>query len=359
MNGNTRKAPESVAVGSEQDPPAKRAKRAAEPAPGACHGGDDRVPEGDARSQAGEVQLLLAEITTYANTQPLGLKVLIERYHYFLCTLAPSCAESLVSIEESIARLKANGEQAVAYHRSDNFLTDWAFLVSPTARRVTRKRPPSDLALVKGMTGQAIRTKLASYANRLARRAAGNAETEVPPPSPSAHKFAGQRLDPRGTGEAAAKREKASQSIKARVRTLQMGRLDAESLERLRARSAHAAQALADSFGRGRESVWSFIPLEENPYVVFAAGGDGPMVPRRSPKMMKSLSDGDGVKAASNSLIPKAKPKSKQKGAAKGKAAKAAKAPPRGKGQVAEQKAAQKPVRTRNSCLLRFALLCA
>ena len=84
---------------------------------------------------------------------------------------------------------------------------------------------------------------------------------------------------------------------------------------------------------------------------------EGYLGPEDSPQIV--LSDGDGVKAASNSLIPKAKPKSKQKGAAKGKAAKAAKAPPRGKGQVAEQKAAQKPVRTRNSCLLRFALLCA
>lgn len=323
-------------------PPAKRRRSAGELAP---EGRGARAD--DARAQAaGRVEPLLEDVATYARTQPLGLKVLIERYHYFLRELAPACAESLLSIEDSIAQLKAKHVDAVAYHRSNDFLADWAFLVGPKARIVTRKRPPSDIEMVRGMTGETISNKLAAYANSLARRGAGNFDDAVPPLSPSAHKFLGQRLDPRGTGEAMAKREKASQSIKARVKTLQMGRLDSETLNRLRARSTHAAQALNDSFGRGRESRWAFIPLEASPYAVFAAGGEGSLLPRRSPTLIKSLSDGEGVKAASNSLIPKAKPKSKQKGAAKTKGGKGSKGPQRGKGQAAEQKqyAAEKSV---------------
>jgi hypothetical protein len=252
----------------------------------------------------------------------------------------------LFSVENSISRLKeTTGTDVVAYHRSDEFLTDWAFLVSPKAKRVMRKRPPSDAALVKGMTGQTIAAKLAAFATKLARRAAGNAETPVPPPGPSAHRFLGQRLDPRGTGEACMKREKVSQTVKARVKSLQMEKLDEDVLDRLRANEAHAAKMAAAHFGRGRESAWAFLPLEENPYVVLASGEEGPMVPRRSPKMMKrSLAlDGDGVKAASNSLIPKAKPKSKQKQ----KAGKDGKKDPKVEKPKREPKSPAKPVRIR------------
>lgn len=283
----------------------------------------------DARAQFERARPLLREITAFAGAQPPGLKVLLERYLHFCGggSVAEMCAESLLSVEASVARLKESGTEVVVYHRSDDFLTDWAFLVSPKAKRVMRKKPPSDAALVNGMTGQAIATKLAAFATKLARRAAGNAQTPVPPPSPSAHKFLGQRLDPRGTGEACMKRENVSQTVKARVKSLQMEKLDEDELDRLRANEAHAAKMASDQFGRGRESVWAFLPLEENPYAVLASGAEGPMVPRRSPKMMKRtrLLDGDGVKAASNSLIPKAKPKSKQN--KQGKNAKATKVP--------------------------------
>lgn len=331
-----------------ENPPAKR--RRAEVATSAAEAGLGGNSTDDASAQAGAAAVgpLLADIATYARAQPPGLQVLIDRYHYFLCEMASACTESLLSIEGSIARLKETGADAVAYHRSDDFLTDWAFLVGPNARVVARKRPPSDIALVRGMTGEAISTKLAGYAERLARRTSSNHSevTVVPPPSPSAHRFLGLRLDPRGTGEAMAKRETASQSIKARVKALQMGRLDAESSKRLRERSTHAAKAVHESFSRGSESRWAFLPLEESPYAVFAAGGEGPLLSRRSPKLIPTLSDGEGVKAASNSLIPKAKPKSKLNGGLKGKGAKGAKGAQRGKGQVMGQRrqAAEKSV---------------
>lgn len=331
---------------SSDHPPAKR--RRAEAAASVAEAGRGGNSTDDASAQAGDaaVGALLADIATYARTQPPGLQILVDRYYYFLCDMVSACTELLLSIEGSIARLKETGVDAVAYHRSDEFLTDWAFLVGPNARVVTRKRPPSDIALVRGMTGEAICAKLAGYAERLARRSSSNHDDAVPPPSPLVHRFLGQRLDPRGTGEAMAKRETASQSIKARVKSLQMGRLDAESLRRLRARSTHAAKAVHESFGRGSESRWAFLPLEESPYAVFAAGGEGPLLSRRSPTLIPTLSDGEGVKAASNSLIPKAKPKSKLNGGVKGKGANGAKGAQRGKGQTMEQKrqAAEKSV---------------
>ena len=107
----------------------------------------------------------------------------------------------------------------------------------------------------------------------------------------------------------AAAREKKGQALKERVKRLQMDRLDAPSVARLRAASALAMQVAAEKFGRGKESVWAFLPLEANPYAVLATGARGPAVPRRNPVRPH----GDAVKAASNSLIPKARSKSKAK----------------------------------------------
>ena len=107
----------------------------------------------------------------------------------------------------------------------------------------------------------------------------------------------------------AAAREKKGQVLKERVKRLQMDRLDAPSVARLRAASALAMQVAAEKFGRGKESVWAFLPLEANPYAVLATGARGPVVPRRNPVRPH----GDAVKAASNSLIPKARSKSKVK----------------------------------------------